>query len=106
MVVDELHDNFHPLIVEYIVRLFHNPHTNPHNAQLIFTTHETAILSQEVFRRDQVWFCEKRDKSTYLYSLLEFKPRKYVTNLEKGYLSGRYGAIPFLKDITFAMEHN
>ncbi len=103
MIADELHDNFHPLIVRYVVELFHNPKTNPLNAQLIFTTHETAILSQEIFRRDQVWFCEKRDKSTYVYSLLEFKPRKGVTNLEKSYLSGRYGAIPFLKDITLSM---
>ena len=103
MIVDELHDNFHPLIVRYIVELFHNPKTNPLNAQLIFTTHETAILSQEVFRRDQVWFCEKREKATHVYSLLEFKPRKGVTNLEKSYLSGRYGAIPFVKDITLSM---
>jgi AAA15 family ATPase/GTPase len=103
MIVDELHDNFHPLMVEYIVKLFHNPKSNPKNAQLIFTTHETAILSQEVFRRDQVWFSEKREKQTRIYSLLEFKPRKYVTNLEKGYLSGRYGAVPFLKDITLSM---
>ena len=103
MIVDELHDNFHPLIVRYIVELFHNVKTNPLNAQLIFTTHETAVLSQEVFRRDQVWFCEKRDKATHVYSLLEFKPRKGVTNLEKSYLSGRYGAIPFLKDITLSM---
>jgi len=105
MVVDELHDNFHPLIVEYIVKLFHNIHSNPHNAQLVFTTHETAILSQDIFRRDQVWFCEKRNKSTHIYSLLEFKPRKGVTNIEKGYLSGRYGAIPFLRDIEFSMGY-
>jgi AAA15 family ATPase/GTPase len=103
LLIDELHDNFHPLMVKFLVELFHNSTTNKSNAQLIFTTHETSILSQDVFRRDQVWFCEKRDKATVLYSLVEFKARKGVTDLEKAYLSGRYGALPFFKDITMAM---
>ena len=103
LVVDELHDNFHPLMVKFLVDLFHDDWTNRSNAQLIFTTHETSILSQEVFRRDQVWFCEKKNKATELYSLIEFKPRKGVTDLEKAYLSGRYGALPFFKSISLMM---
>ena len=103
LLIDELHDNFHPLMVKFLVELFHNSTTNRSNAQLIFTTHETSILSQDVFRRDQIWFCEKRAKATVLYSLVEFKARKGVTDLEKAYLSGRYGALPFFKDITMAM---
>jgi hypothetical protein len=103
LLIDELHDNFHPLMVKFLVDLFHNTATNKTNAQLIFTTHETSILSQDVFRRDQIWFCEKQNKATVLYSLVEFKPRKGVTDLEKAYLSGRYGALPYFKDITLEM---
>jgi AAA15 family ATPase/GTPase len=103
LVVDELHDNFHPLIVKFLIELFNNSETNPNNAQLIFTSHETSVMTQEVFRRDQVWFCEKKDKATEIFSLVEFKPRKGVTNIEKGYFSGRYGAIPFISNIHNAM---
>jgi len=103
LLIDELHDNFHPLMVKFLVELFHSNETNKSNAQLVFTTHETSILSQDVFRRDQIWFCEKENKATTLYSLVEFKPRKGVTDLEKGYLSGRYGALPFFKSIALTM---
>jgi hypothetical protein len=103
MVVDELHDNLHPLLVQYLVAMFHNPDLNPHGAQLIFTTHETSILNQDLFRRDQVWFCERgEDQSTRLYPLSDFAVRKGTENIERGYLSGRYGALPFLKAITEA----
>ncbi|MDG6777691.1 ATP-binding protein [Thiomicrorhabdus sp. zzn3] len=98
LVVDELHDNLHPRLVQYLVELFHQPKTNPKNAQLIFTTHETSILNQAVFRRDQVWFTEKNDLSeTEIYPLTDFKPRKGRENLEAAYLAGRYGAVPYVK---------
>ena len=103
LLIDELHDNFHPLMVKFLVDLFHSNITNKSNAQLIFTTHETSILSQDVFRRDQIWFCEKKNKASELYSLVEFKARKGVTDLEKAYLSGRYGALPYFKNITLEM---
>ncbi len=104
LVIDELHDNLHPLMVKFLVDLFHNNETNPNNAQLIFTTHETSILNQDVFRRDQVWFCEKdKDQSSRLFPLTDFSPRKGVDNLEKGYLSGRYGALPYLRPIKKTM---
>lgn len=100
LVIDELHDNLHPLMVKFLVDLFLNKETNPNNAQLIFTTHETSILNQDVFRRDQVWFCEKdKDQSSSLFPLTDFSPRKGVDNLEKSYLSGRYGALPYLRPI-------
>ncbi len=106
LVIDELHDNLHPLIVKFLVKLFHDPETNPKNAQLIFTTHDTSILDQNVFRRDQIWFCEKdKSHSTMLYPLTDFRPRKKVENLERGYLSGRYGALPYVKNIKIAMGH-
>lgn len=98
--IDELHDNLHPRLVRFLVELFHNPVTNTKNAQLVFTTHETSILNQEVFRRDQVWFCEKEaTQATKLYPLTDFSPRKGRENLELAYLSGRYGALPFVKNI-------
>lgn len=103
LIVDELHDNFHPLMVKFLINFFHSSKTNPNNAQLIFTSHETSVMTQEIFRRDQVWFCEKKNKATELFSLVEFKPRKGVTNLEKSYFSGRYGAIPFISNIYTAM---
>lgn len=99
LVIDELHDNLHPKMVKYLVDLFHNDKSNPKNAQLIFTTHETSILNQDVFRRDQVWFCEKtNEQATELYPLTDFSPRKGRENIEQGYLSGRYGALPFVRD--------
>ncbi len=95
--IDELEASLHPQLTKFLVNLFHNPAQNKNNAQLIFTTHDTNLLN--LLRRDQVWFTEKNPKtgSTDLYSLLEFNPRK-DQNIEKGYLSGRYGAVPFLGD--------
>ena len=106
LVIDELHDNLHPLMVQYLIKLFHQKETNPKNAQLVFTTHDTSILSQEIFRRDQVWFCEKDKKqATKLYPLTDFSPRKGVENLERSYLSGRYGALPYFKNIKHAVGY-
>lgn len=108
LVIDELHDNLHPVMVKYLVKLFHNKKTNPNNAQLIFTTHETSILSQDIFRRDQIWFCEKDEQqSTSLFPLTDFSPRKDRENIEQGYLSGRYGALPFISSSSLnAKEEN
>lgn len=98
--IDELHDNLHPRLVQFLVRLFHNSETNPKNAQLVFTTHETSILNQDEFRRDQIWFCEKgEDQATTLYPLTDFSPRKGRENLELAYLSGRYGALPYVRPL-------
>lgn len=103
LLIDELHDNFHPLMVKFLIEMFHNKDMNKSDAQLIFTTHETSVLNQDTFRRDQIWFCEKRNRATNLYPLTDFSPRKGVEDLEKGYLSGRYGALPFFQDISMAM---
>ena len=98
LVVDEIDRSLHPFIVKFLVNLFRNSSINKSGAQLIFTTHETALLSLDTFRRDQIYFTEKDAESgvTDLYSLDEFSVRK-TDNIEKGYLLGRYGAIPFLK---------
>lgn len=107
VVVDELHDNLHPHLVKFLVELFHNDRTNPKNAQLIFSTHETSILSQDVFRRDQIWFCEKDDKqASRLFPLTDFSPRKGLENLERSYLAGRYGALPYFRQVDLSMGGN
>lgn len=102
LVIDELDAKMHPLISQYIIELFNKSETNPHNAQLIFTTHDTHLLSQKILRRDQVWFTEKDAKEqTDLYSLIDIvlpdgtKPRNDA-NYEKNYIAGRYGAIPYI----------
>ena len=98
MFIDELHNSLHPKLVWMLVNLFHSNEYNPKNAQLVFTTHETSILNQEVFRRDQIWFCEKGgEQETNVYPLTDFSPRKGRENLELAYLSGRYGALPYLR---------
>jgi AAA15 family ATPase/GTPase len=99
LVVDELDVRLHPLITYRIVKLFASEVTNPQNAQLIFTTHEAHLLSERLFRRDQVWFTEKdKDGATCLYSLVEFKMEK-DRSFKHDYLSGRYGAIPIIWEI-------
>ncbi len=98
IVIDELHNNLHPALVKFLIQLFHDDKTNPHNAQLVFTTHETGLLNQKLMRRDQIWFCEKNKNSeTTVYPLSDFRPRKGRENLEMGYLSGVYGALPYLQ---------
>ena len=97
--VDELNTSLHPHLVRFLLNMIHNPEMNPHPAQLIFATHDTTILDQTLMRRDQVWFVEKdEENSTRLYPLSDYKPRKGEA-LQKGYLYGRYGALPFAGEI-------
>jgi predicted ATPase len=100
IVVDELEASMHPNLAELIVRQFNDPAINKRNAQLIFTTHDTNLLGtltgEPALRRDQVWLTEKDScGATVLYPLTDFKPRN-DENIERGYVQGRYGAIPFL----------
>lgn len=96
--VDDLHGSFHPMMTKFILSLFHSDASNPKNAQLVFATHETSIMSKKTLRKDQVWFCEKnKDKASMLYSLSDFKAREGVENPEISYLSGRYGALPYTR---------
>ncbi len=95
--VDELDKSLHPFIVKYIINMFRDESINKNGAQLIATTHETVLLSLDMLRRDQIYFTEKDSDTgiTSLYSLNEFSVRK-SDNVEKGYLLGRYGAIPLV----------
>lgn len=95
--VDELEASLHPLLTRRLVTMVQDSQINTNYAQLIFTTHDTTILDLSLLRRDQIWFAEKNPETlgTELYSLWDFSARK-DENIEKGYLLGRYGAIPFL----------
>jgi AAA15 family ATPase/GTPase len=102
LIVDELDAKMHPLISQYVVDLFNNPDTNPYCAQLIFTTHDTHLLSSKSLRRDQIWFTEKdKQECTDLYTIMDIrlpdgtKPRN-DSNYERNYINGRYGAIPYI----------
>lgn len=98
LVVDELDSSLHTLLVRRLVTMFQTPELNPNGAQLIFSTHDTSLLDHTLFRRDQIWFTEKdADQATRLYPLTDFSPRKQEA-WERGYLAGRYGAVPFFSD--------
>ena len=102
LIIDELDAKLHPLLTKQLVSLFNDPKFNSKNAQLVFATHDTNLLSSDIFRRDQIWFTEKDDvEQTDLYSLVEFKlpdgsKVRNDSNLAKNYIRGRYGAIPFI----------
>lgn len=108
--IDELEANLHPNLVFQIVRLFHSEESNPKNAQLILSTHETNLLSRNLFRRDQIWLMEKdHTLASHLYSIADYKKEDNTKvrkdeNIEKNYIMGRYGAVPmvdsFLKSIS------
>lgn len=105
LVIDELDAKMHPLISRELVALFNNPEQNPLGAQLIFTTHDINLLSSKLLRRDQIWFTEKdQQERTDVYSLRDIvlpdgtKPRG-DGNLERNYIKGRYGAIPYINSI-------
>ena len=99
LVVDEFDKSLHPYLVEMLVQIFNNSDINTKNAQLIFNTHDTNLLKLNTLRRDQIWFTEKNTKTgeSDLYPLSDFSVRK-TENIEKGYMLGRYGAVPFIKN--------
>src|SRR5690606_33439227 len=97
IIIDEFDARFHPLLTKKILELFNSDENI--GSQLIFTTHDTNLLSNDLLRRDQVEFVEK-DKygASHLYSLVQFKGIRNTASFEKDYIQGKYGAIPFLGD--------
>lgn len=97
LVVDEIERSMHPLLTRQLIEMVQDSSINTSGAQLLFTTHDALLLDLNLMRRDQIWFAEKNDRScaTELYSLASFSPRK-GENVRKGYLQGRFGAIPFI----------
>ncbi|HIR89857.1 MAG TPA: AAA family ATPase [Candidatus Fimimorpha faecalis] len=108
--IDELNARLHPLLVRNFVITFLNPEINKNHAQLIFTTHDTWQLSNQLLRRDEIWFVEKNSQQiSTLYSLADFVDEdgsriRKDESYEKNYLIGKYGAIPTLKNIHIIKE--
>jgi AAA15 family ATPase/GTPase len=102
LIIDEFDKSMHPLLTRMLIQLFHNPKTNPKNAQLIFATHDSTLLDSELFRRDQIAFIEKEYQGdTQLYKLSDFKGVRKDIPIDKWYLSGKFGAIPVISDFEF-----
>jgi uncharacterized protein len=95
-IIDELERSLHPHLSRWFLETFLN--TEPFNGQIIFATHETTLMDLDLLRRDEIWFAEKDDEeSSRIYSLAEFRVRTDL-KIDKGYLNGRFGAIPFFGD--------
>lgn len=95
LLLDEIETHFHPHIVDYILKLFYKSKA----AQLIYTTHNTNLLDLKKLRKDQIYFCNKKeDGSTEVYSLYDYSDFRETMDVEKAYLQGRFGAVPYLSD--------
>jgi AAA15 family ATPase/GTPase len=102
-VVDELERSMHPMLARKFIEFFLNV-ADVARSQLIFTTHESTLLDQDLMRRDAIWFAEKDDAgASHLYSLADFHVRTDL-DIEKGYFAGRFGAVPFLGGIDRLIE--
>ena len=105
LVIDELDTKIHPVLLQYVIKLFTDMSINKRGGQLIFTSHDLSTMNNEVFRRDEIWFVAKgRGQNSGLYSLVEFKNDKGESvrkdaKYDKQYLEGKYGADPYLKKI-------
>lgn len=96
-IVDEIERSIHPVMIKELISKF--SHDQETKGQLIFTTHESNLLDQDILRTDEIWFAEKnRSGATKLYSLSDFKEHNTI-DIRKGYLNGRYGAIPFASNL-------
>jgi AAA15 family ATPase/GTPase len=107
LIIDELDNSLHTELVRAIIQLFNSKETNPNNAQLIFTTHDTNLMNQKIFRRDQIWFTQKDIYgASELYSLIEYGKGKTRDDLalEKNYLEGKFGAKPHIGSLAFEVE--
>jgi len=94
LIIDELHNSLHPLALKFLVNLFHDSSYNTKNAQLVFTSHETSVITKGFMHQDQVWFIEKADAGySLLFPLSDYKVRD-VSAFQKAYLDGRFGAVP------------
>lgn len=98
IIIDEIDSNFHPSLLIKLIGLFNNPQINKSNSQLLFTSHDTNLMSPDIMRRDQFYFTEKNeDDSTRLYSLADLRGIRNDADFAKQYLAGFYGALPILE---------
>lgn len=99
IILDEIDSNFHPSLLIKLVSLFNDPEINRSKSQLLFTSHDTNLMSPAIMRRDQFYFTEKKeDNSTRLYSLADLKGIRNDADFAKQYLAGYYGAVPVLEN--------
>jgi AAA15 family ATPase/GTPase len=99
IIIDEIDSNFHPSLLIKLISLFNNPKLNNSKSQLLFTSHDTNLMSPNIMRRDQFYFTEKNeDDSTRLYSLADLKGIRNDADFAKQYLAGFYGALPILEN--------
>lgn len=99
IILDEIDSNFHPYLLIKLIEFFNNPSINKSNSQLLFTSHDTNLMSPSIMRRDQFYLTEKNeDNSTRLYSLADLKGIRNDADFAKQYLAGYYGALPILED--------
>lgn len=106
IVIDEIDSNFHPSLLIKLIGMFNDPKINKNNSQLLFTSHDTNLMSPSIMRRDQFYFAEKQeDESTRLYSLADLRGIRNDADFAKQYLAGYYGALPVLNDY-IEMEEN
>lgn len=106
IVIDEIDSNFHPSLLIKLIEMFNNPKINKNNSQLLFTSHDTNLMSPSIMRRDQFYFAEKQeDESTRLYSLADLRGIRNDADFAKQYLAGYYGALPVLNDYTEVEEN-
>jgi AAA15 family ATPase/GTPase len=107
LLIDEIDSSLHPLLCERIIRLFNNSKTNPHNAQLIFTTHNTLLMNPKLLRRDQIYFIEKNEYGeSSIYSLYDIDlDIRSNFNYLNNYLAGRFGAIPYLGEFDLNIKN-
>jgi len=105
LIIDELETHFHPLLVEEIIKAIHRSDSK---AQLIFTTHNPRLLDESIFEHDQIYFAEKGDnQATRLYSLADFTDLKESNNrLQAKYMTGNFGAIPYMHSLNFRNKNN
>lgn len=105
LIIDELDKSLHPKLTELIIKLFHDTKTNPHNAQLIFATHDATLLDNSLFRRDQIWIAEKEYPGNSVYfSLSDIKGIRKDIPYDKWYLSGRFRGIPLINELELDLE--
>lgn len=107
--LDEFDNSLHPDLAKFLIELFHNPKVNLNNSQLIFATHETTLLDNKIFRKDQIWFGEKNKfGETEFFSIKDFKDLNNVRSdipFDKWYRTGKFGAIPNIRKLEFVAEY-
>lgn len=107
LVIDEFDARFHPLLTQQILQIFNDPMTNASHAQLVIVTHDTDLMDNQMLRRDQIWFVEKdKQGASTLYSLAEFKGVRNDKDYERSYLQGRFGSVPYIRELTTVLRES